>query len=212
MSGPKRRRREVVADPEVTPAAALAHPAPLTAVRVSAAAPSSGRSLGRRSAEFAFNRVFVPSLVIDHTELVLRQAGVCGEEGFVVWAGSLAAGDGYISSVVIPSLSVDAVHGEVSVDTTARLLDALDQRDLVPIAQLHSHPRRAFLSGIDAVRPLVAMPGFLSIVIPSFGFIDLAAVDAWSAHAFIEAGHWHELTAEERSDRFIIDDSLIRVD
>jgi hypothetical protein len=156
--------------------------------------------------------VFVPSLVIDHTELILRQAGACGEEGFVVWAGAFAGGDAFVSSVVVPKLSAGRVHGEVSVETTAHLLDALDVRDIVPIAQLHTHPHEAFLSETDAVRPIVAVPGFLSIVIPGFGFIDLANTRGWSAHAFRGAGRWHELTADERRQRFIIDDSVIRVD
>jgi hypothetical protein len=154
----------------------------------------------------------LPSLVIDHTELIFRQAGTCGQESFVVWAGTLAGGNGYVSSVVVPKLNVGAVHGEVDVDTTARLLDALDERDLVPIAQIHTHPRTAFLSATDAIRPLVAVPGFLSIVIPGFGFVDLADIGAWSAHEFQGAGNWHEMTADERPRRFIIDDSIIRVD
>lgn len=154
----------------------------------------------------------MPSLVIDHSELILRQAGSCGEEGFVVWAGSLAGGDAFVSSVVVPKLSAGAVHGEVSAETTAHLLDALDERDLVPIAQLHTHPRTAFLSDTDAIRPIVAIPGFLSVVIPGFGFVDLADVRTWSAHEFEGAGRWHELTDDERLRRFIVDDSFIRVD
>ena len=33
----------------------------------------------------------MPSLLIDHTELLLRHHGVCGDEGFGIWAGTLAA-------------------------------------------------------------------------------------------------------------------------
>ena len=199
-------------EPEVAPGSSPPPTAPLTMVRVATATATTGRSIGRRDVDFSFDRVFVPSLMIDHTELVLRQAGACGEEGFVVWAGSLAGGDAYVSSVVVPKLSVGRIHGEVSAETTARLLGALDERDLVPIAQLHTHPHEAFLSDTDAIRPIVAVHGFLSIVIPRFGFVDLADPGRWSAHAFRGAGRWHELTANERSGRFVIDDSIIRVD
>jgi hypothetical protein len=161
--------------------------------------------------DFVFDQVFIPSLIIDHTELILRQAGACGEEGFVLWAGTLAGGAGHVSSVVMPKISAGAVHGEVSAETTAQLLDALDERDLVPIAQLHTHPHAAFLSETDAIRPVVAVPGFLSIVIPGFGFVDLADVRQWSAHEFRGAGRWQELSRDERSRRFIIDHSIIRV-
>lgn len=162
--------------------------------------------------DFAFERVYIPSLVIDHTELVLRQAGSCGEEGFVLWAGTLAAGHAHVSSLVVPSINAGARHGEVSADTTARLLNGLDERDLVAIAQLHTHPREAFLSPTDRIRPLVAIPGFLSIVIPNFGFVDLADIAMWSAHEFGGGHSWRDLDHAEQARRFIIDDSVIRVD
>ncbi len=170
------------------------------------------RSLGRRDAEFAYDRVFVPSLVIDHTELVLRQAGVQGHEGFALWAGTLAGGDAHIATLVVPNATTDAWHGQITPETTAAVLTALDERDLVPVVQLHSHPRRAFLSETDAIRPLVAVPGFISIVIPDFGFVDLADVGPWSAHEYVSHGQWRELGRRERARRFIIDDSVIRVD
>jgi hypothetical protein len=185
---------------------------PLTAVRASPAAAAVPRSLGRRDAEFAFDRVFVPSLVVDHTELVLRQAGVQGHEGFTVWAGTLAGGNAHIGTLIVPRATTDAWHGEVTPETTAAVLSALDERDLVPVVQLHSHPQQAFLSETDAIRPLIAVAGFISVVIPDFGFVDLANVGRWSAHQYARPGQWREMDADERARRFIIDDSVIRVD
>lgn len=56
------------------------------------------------------------------------------------------------------------------------------------------------------------MPGFLSIVIPNFGFVDLMDVGVWSAHEFRGGHRWRELDRNERSRRFVIDDSVIRVE
>jgi hypothetical protein len=92
------------------------------------------------------------------------------------------------------------------------VLTGLDERDLVPIAQLHTHPRDAFLSPTDRIRPMVAVPGFFSIVIPHFGFIDLTDVAQWSAHEFGGGHRWRDLDREEQLRRFFIDDSVIRVD
>lgn len=181
-------------------------------MRVAPAIPAVPRSLGRRDADFAFDRVFVPSLVVNHTELVLRQAGAKGHEGFAVWAGTLAGGDAHIATVVIPRAMTDAWHGVVTPETTAAVLAALDERDLVPVLQLHSHPQQAFLSDTDAIRPICAVPGFISVVIPDFGFVDLADVGLWSAHQYLRPGQWRELDSGERTRRFIIDDSVIRVD
>ena len=212
IAGRRPGRREAPVEPAPVLAPPAPEPDPLTTVRVSTSGPAVPRSFGRREEDFAFDRVFVPSLIIDHTELVLRQAGSCSEEGFVLWAGTLAGNHAHVSSLVVPTISAGARHGEVSADSTARILTGLDERDLVPIAQLHTHPREAFLSPTDRIRPLVAVPGFFSIVIPNFGFVDLADVTLWSAHEFGGGNKWRELDRDEQIRRFIVDDSVIRVD
>jgi len=156
--------------------------------------------------------VFVPSLLIDHTELMLRQHGVCGDEGFGVWAGTLSGGDAFVSTLIVPRIEGGGLHGDVSAETAARLFEELDVLDLVPIAQIHSHPSKAFLSAIDAERPLVAALGFLSIIIPSFGFVDLADVAVWRAYEFHGRNNWRELEEAERRRRLIVDPSLLRID
>lgn len=184
----------------------------MTTVRVSAGPACTPRSFGRREMDFRFDRVFVPSLVVDHTELVLRQAGTHGHEGFVVWAGTLADADAYVSTLVIPRVTAGPVHDEVSAETTAHVLEALDQRDLVPVVQLHTHPWAAGLSETDAIRPLAAVQGFISVIVPDFGYVDLANVGLWSTHEYQGNHAWAELAEPERRRRFVIDDSVIRVD
>lgn len=201
-----RRRKAQAKRPPAGPAA------PLTTVRVTGAPAGEVRSFGRRDVDFRFDRVVIPSLIIDHTELVLRTAGVHGDEGFAIWAGTLSGGNAYIATLVVPRTEECSAHNEISAATTANVLRALDERDLVPVIQLHSHPRRAYLSEVDAIRPLVALPGFLSVIIPDFGFRNLADVALWSAHEYEGPGQWRQLDTNELRRRFIIDDSVIRVD
>ena len=184
---------------------------PLTTVRVGT--PRLQRTLGRRSVALQYDRVFIPSLVVDHTELMLRKHGAAGEEGFGLWAGTLAGDDAFVSTLVIPRVdTVGRYHGVISDETTATVLDELDHLDLVPIIDIHSHPREAFLSPIDAERPLVAVKGFLSVVVPSFGFVDLADVGLWRVYAFNGRDDWSELDERERRRRLIIDPSLLRIE
>lgn len=196
-------------------AAAASPPAsvssPLTTVRVGS--PRLQRTLGRRTVTLTYDRVFIPSLVIDHTELMLRQYGASGEEGFGLWAGSLAGGDAYVSTLVIPRIDVvGRFHGVISDETTAAVFDELDHLDLVPVVEIHSHPREAFLSPTDAERPMVAVSGFLSVVVPSFGFADLADVRLWRVYEFHGRDNWVELDEAERRRRLIIDPSLVRIE
>jgi hypothetical protein len=191
--------------------APAAGPPPLTTIRVGA--PEHPRALGRRSGALSYDRIFVPSLVIDHTELMLRQHGAAGGEGFGLWAGTLSGGDAFVSTLVVPRVDGGGCfHGEVSPSRTARVFEELDLLDLVPITQIHSHPEAAYLSSIDAQRPLVAVAGFLSLIVPDFGFFDLVDVGRWRAYEYHGRDKWRELDVDERKRRLIIDPSLIRID
>jgi hypothetical protein len=192
------------------PAAQQNGRAPLSVARVNA--PLVAHNAGRRQAQLVYDRVFIPSLVLDHTELMLRQHGTAGEEGFGVWAGTLAGGDAFVSTLVVPRVeSAGGYHGEISPETAATVFERLDTLDLVPIAQIHSHPRDAFLSHIDAQRPFVGVRGFLSIIVPSFGFVDLADVSLWRVYEFERREQWRELDQAERHRRLIIDPSILGI-
>lgn len=203
------RRRETAA-PKSAKAAATA-PVSLGVVRVGV--PSVERDLGRRDVRFAgVGRMHVPSLVIDQTEAMLRRHGLGGEEGIGIWAGTVSAGDGFVSTLVLPAVSEEGrYHGEISEETMASVIATLDRADLVAIAQIHSHPRGAYLSSVDAERPALAVPGFLSVVVPAFGFVDVADVSTWAAYEFRGGGEWHELGPGERAKRLIVDPSLLVV-
>lgn len=212
FSIPGLRTRSAPAPPVTTPPPATSNAdSPLTTVRVGN--PRLQRALGRRAVALEYDRVFIPSLVIDHTELMLRQHGAAGEEGFALWAGTLAGGDAFVSTLVIPGVdTVGRFHGVISDETTAAVFGELDHLDLVPIIEIHSHPREAFLSPIDAERPIVAVKGFLSAVVPSFGFIDLADVELWRVYEFHRRDNWVELDKGERRRRLIVDPSLLRIE
>lgn len=210
-SGRSRSRQTPVQSEPTRQAAPPLPAAPLTSIRIGT--PRQERDLGRRDVELAYDRVFIPSLVLDHTELMLRQHGMAGEEGLGIWAGTLSGGDSFVSTLVLPRVvGSGRFHGAITPQTAAAVFSELDLLDLVPIAQIHSHPRSAFLSHIDAERPFVAVPGFLSIVVPSFGFVDLADVSLWRAFEFHGRDQWRELGEAERHERLIIDPSIVRID
>jgi hypothetical protein len=216
MLGIRRRRPTSGAEssppsaPATTGPAPASAPAGVEAVRVGA--PLLPRSLGRREVPLAYRRLFIPSLVIDQTEAMLRRHGHCGEEGIGLWAGTLAGGDGFVSTLILPGVAEHGrFHGELSADTIAAVLERLDELDLVPLCQIHSHPRAAFLSDTDAERPALAVPGFISVVVPSFGFVDIADIETWAAYEYLGPGRWHELDPDERGERLIVDPSLLAI-
>lgn len=187
------------------------HATSLLSVRVSPEA-APVRKLGRRDKDFGYKRLYIPSLVVDYTLLFLRQAGVAGEEEFLVWAGSLAGADAFVSTLVLPRAQVGHLHGAIAAEVVAQTFNALDARDLVPLAQVHSHPRGAGISTTDKERPLVAQPGFLSIIVPHFAFVPFESVTEWGVYEYRNKRDWRTLTDSEKRDRLVVDDSLIRID
>lgn len=207
MLGTRRLRVGKSAEPEHCSGEGFAG---LDTVRVGS--PASPRELGRRELPLSFDRLFIPSLVIDQTEVMLRRHGNCGEEGIGLWAGTPAGGDGFVSTLITPRVSSQGrFHGELSAETMAAVISCLDELDLVLLAQIHSHPREAYLSGIDAERPAIAVAGFISIVVPDFGFIDLSDVDTWATYEYLAPKRWEELDSAARRERLIVDPSLLAI-
>lgn len=200
--------RRPLPNSEATEWPAVTGRAELASVRIG---PLGGdHDFGRREVDFGYRRLQVPSLLIDHTELMLRRCGVHDEEGLAVWAGTISGGDAFTSTLIFPALEGRGrYHGEVREETVAHIFNQLEELDLLPLAQIHSHPGSAYLSDIDAERPIVALPGFLSIIVPDFGFGDLSDVGAWRVYEFRAGGSWRELDLEERRRRLIVDPSLL---
>lgn len=172
----------------------------------------AGQSWGRRQTEFRpFTKLIIPLFLIKLTEIHLRKAGVVQKEGFLLWAGTLSQEIAFVSTIVAPEVESGAFHGSLSSEIAASCHEHLDSRDLIPIAQVHSHPEKAFLSAIDARRPFLLIPGFLSIIIPDFGFVDMTNTDLWSVHQYLSNSRWAELRSPEKADQIIIDDTLIQV-
>jgi hypothetical protein len=170
------------------------------------------RASCRRLLDPIFDTIYVPSLLLDHTYLQLRQAGVHGDECFVVWAGTVLDCAAVVSSIVRPATFGRDLHGEVPAHVVGRVLEALDTRDLVPIAQIHTHPRAARISHIDEERPFVSVRGFLSIIIPDFGFTPSTSVERWGVYEFESKRNWREWNDAAKLARLLIDDSLIGID
>ena len=162
----------------------------------------------RRKVDFIpFDSLVVPSSCIDLTALLFRQNGQFGEERFVVWAGTLVRNEGFVSTILAPYEGSGS--GWISPESSAEAHEALGRRDLVPLAQVHSHPGRAYLSSIDRENPFFMCRGFLSIVVPNFGFVDMKNTGNWKVYRYESLRKWTELSPEEVERSIIVDDAVI---
>lgn len=135
------------------------------------------------------------------TQRLLRERGDVGEEGFVVWVGELAS-VGLVCDVWPVSAEGDGAHAFVSFDDVLALGERVHARGWFILAQIHSHPFRAFHSSIDDAHPVSHQEGFLSIVVPNFA--SGVPLKGWSVNEHTGSGRWRELKGEDLTRRLRI--------
>jgi hypothetical protein len=114
----------------------------------------------------------VPSSVIQDTWRALREYGEERDEGFVLWLGRILGAEAIVDTAFVPPQqsiqSEDGVGYFVSTQTLFQLNVKLSQTGLKLLAQVHSHPGRAYHSTTDDAYAVVTTEGGYSIVVPNF--------------------------------------------
>lgn len=124
----------------------------------------------------AINRIVLPKEIANETQLFLRRAGATGNEGMALWVGIAEQPAFRITDLLIPRQ-----HGIRRSDGVCVVVDAQEmlrinmelfhaQRRL--IAQVHSHPGRAYHSEMDDEEAIANTIGSLSLVVPDFATRD----------------------------------------
>lgn len=152
------------------------------------------------------DRVVVDRKVVDSTLKVLREFGTHRLEGLVLWLGNIEPGTAHVTRAFIPDqqpvADEDGVGYFVGGETLFELNRGLAETGLRLIAQVHSHPGRAYHSETDDRYAIVTADGGLSLVVPNFGRAP-ADPAAWAVYR-LSRRQWCELAAEERERLFAI--------
>src|SRR6266566_6666862 len=181
---------------------------PLSALTVSGVEPTTGQSLGRRKSDLKFDRLYIPSMALDYSFLLLRSQGINGREKFIAWAGLRVGADAVVTTVINPRAAAGKTHGEIPADVVARVFHALSARDLLPLAQVHTHPSGAEISTTDRERSMVAINGFWSVILPDFAFGATTDATSWGVYEYESLRTWRALAPSEVVRRLVIDDSI----
>jgi hypothetical protein len=156
-------------------------------------------------------RHIVPSGVLDVTRNHLQMAGRSRSEGALCWAGTPVGDAALITTAVLFTSSQHYGGIHVSPAESGLLYEQCNARGLTLFAQVHSHPEAAFHSQPDELLPHSPVPGFLSLVIPSFGRRCLERIDRWAIYEQVSFERWREWTFEERGARLKILDTIVRI-
>lgn len=141
----------------------------------------------------------VPSRVIDETWRALRDYAEERNEGFVLWLGQLQDAEAVVDTAFVPPQeSVQSEEGVgyfVTTETLFGLNVRLSETKLKLLAQVHSHPGRAYHSTTDDAYAVVTTEGGFSIVVPDFA-ADEPSPSRCAVYR-LQGARWRQLTSRD---------------
>ena len=114
----------------------------------------------------------VPADICDASDRHLREAGLVGNERFILWTGIVLDGRLLVKTMHVPKQtafrSSSGLCVRVEADELHRLNVWLYENGERLAIQVHSHPTEAYHSDTDDAYPIVTTLGGLSLVVPEF--------------------------------------------
>ena len=129
--------------------------------------------------------------LLRETFATLRSCGAGKAECVAYWSGPLDH-SGVVDALHHPDHRASPFYYEIDDHWLTRVWIELAQRRRAIRAQVHTHAGPAFHSRLDDDFPIVATPGFLSLVLPRFALGEPTLDEAYLAE-LDEVGQWHEL-------------------
>ena len=144
--------------------------------------------------------VRVPRQLAEEAHAHLKRVGTRGMEGFAIWAGTREGSIFQVSQTVIPAQrgvrSASGVCVTIGPEELHRLNVWLYENKLAVVAQIHSHPGRAYHSETDDTFPIATAIGCLSLVIPDFATQPFSLARC-AVYRLSPAGRWREVPAAD---------------
>ena len=152
------------------------------------------------------NPILVKEAIIQKTLSVLQEAGMQQIERVLLWLAPLKGGATEISEVYIPLQVADVDYFHIPREGVVSMLQHLKAERLKVIAQVHSHPKRAFHSPADDRWTIINHLGALSLVLPYFAM--RTAPQDFRQHAVVFemsfTKRWNEIASHESDMRYRI--------
>ena len=149
-------------------------------------------------------RYVIPGAILKASAETLRSLSNGVRESVVLWVGTERSDGALVQRLLVPHQLVSAKHFEVSLEERVRIIRELGDSGEKVLAQLHTHPRRAFHSCADGRLALPRHTGAISIVVPDFAAAWDGDLKRTSVNCHLGKGVWSELTPKAVSELFDI--------
>lgn len=134
--------------------------------------------------------------LLEATQVALRNGSAGVREAIVVWAGRPTShGGALVSHLLLPRFVSRRDYLTIPQAERVEIANYLRAERLLAFADLHTHPRHAFLSAADIAAPFSVRDGFYAIVVPNFAAG--APGVGWRLYE-VRRRRWSEASAHER--------------
>lgn len=136
-----------------------------------------------------------PRSFIDETLSHLRAGGANNCETVVLWLGTVRDGFTEVRKVYRPEQKVDIDFFLIPQEGVRAMMRCIKETRFQILAQVHSHPGRAFHSKADDTWAIIRHVGAVSIVIPYFaeGTVSANFGDQAATYQLDASDHWVEI-------------------
>jgi hypothetical protein len=154
------------------------------------------------------NRFLLTTDTMRKTQAFMRRAGRAHREGWVLWAGAMRDERNFVvTRPIFPKQEASAVHVIVERDEIERIDAELEATREVIGVQLHTHPKDAFHTTVDAENPIITKLGALSVVVPEYAKAALANLSHCAVYRYGEGGWSSRYRTEQIQGLFEVDTS-----
>lgn len=149
------------------------------------------------------NKIFLPELCLIQAYDHMRKVGELGVEGVALFVGKEEGDQFQITQTLIPKqkayLLEEGLLYAIDSEELYRLNVFLYEQNLTLIAQIHSHPQRAYHSETDDAFPVVTTVGGLSIVVPDFATGPISQ-EHFEVYRLSRDAAWKHLSKNEKKN------------
>ena len=140
-----------------------------------------------------------PLSTIDETLTYLHVGGTMKCETVVLWLGTVRDGIAEVREVYRPEQKVDIDFFLIPQESMRAIMGRLKVTRFQILAQVHSHPERAFHSKADDTWAVIRHVGAVSIVIPYFSKDTVSATfgERAATYQLDASDHWIEVNFNE---------------
>lgn len=157
---------------------------------------------------FKINQIMFPLDCVRIAYQHMQKVGLQHLEGVALFAGREEGDETFIvEKTIIPKQrAYNEDYGllyTIGGDELHRINVSLYNNKMTLIAQIHSHPGRAYHSETDDAYPVISTSGGISIVVPNFAYGQIA-IDTWAVYRLSVDNTWIGLTKKEKKSLIII--------